>query len=63
MTIMLNKDLVRQQMENLPDNFSLEEFIERMILIAKIEAAEKQTDKHEVLSEDEVKKEIESWFK
>lgn len=63
MTLLLTKDIVRQQLENLPDNFTLEDLIERMLLIAKIEAAENQVENNETLTEEEVNKEIQSWFK
>ena len=42
---MLSKTLVREQLEKLPDKFSVEELIERMILIDKIQIGIEQSDK------------------
>jgi len=60
---MLSKTLVREQLEKLPDKFSVEELIERMILIDKIQIGIEQSDKDEIVSEKELDNEIESWFK
>ena len=60
---MLSKTLVREQLEKLPDKFSVEELIERMILIDKIQIGIEQSDKDEIVSEEELDNEIESWFK
>ncbi len=60
---MLTKEKLKAQIENFPNEFSLEELIERLILVEKVEASEKQSLNKETISEDELDKEIEKWFK
>ncbi len=60
---MLTKVKLREQIDRLPDEFSIDELIEKLILIEKIENGMKQSEKGEVISDDEMEKEIEKWFK
>jgi len=59
MTIMLSRDKVKESIDKLPEQFSLEELIDRMLLIEK---AQIQIQKGEFYTEQEVDKEIEKWF-
>ncbi len=59
---MLTKVKLREQIDRLPDEFSIDELIERLILIEKIEYGMEQSEKGEVISDDEMEKEIEKWF-
>jgi predicted transcriptional regulator len=59
---MLTKVKLREQVERLPDEFSIDELIEKLILIEKIENGMEQSEKGEVISDDEMEKEIEKWF-
>jgi len=59
---MLTKIMVREQIEKLPDKFSLDELIEKLILIEKINSGNKQSERGEVLSEKEMDEEIKKWF-
>ncbi len=47
----------------LPENFTLDELMDRVILIDKIERGNEQSEKGETLSEQEVEAEIQKWFK
>lgn len=60
---MLTKNRVKEQIELLPDEFSIDELVDRLILIEKIERAEKQSNANETLSEEQLEKEMEKWFK
>ncbi len=60
---MLTKRSLKKQIEKLPDEFSIDELIERLILIEKIERGTKQSEENEVISESELDKEIKKWFK
>ncbi|MGY5846793.1 hypothetical protein ACW6QP_05180 [Salegentibacter sp. HM20] len=60
---MLTKATLKQQIESLPEEFSIDQLVERLILIEKIEEAKKQSDNDEVISETELYNEIEKWFK
>lgn len=59
----LTKSKVQEQIESLPDEFSLDLLVEKLILLQKIENGIKQSDNDEVVSEEELDKEIEEWFK
>ena len=60
---MLTKADLKKQIEKLPDEFSIDELVERLILIEKLEHGNKQSKMGEVISESELDKEIEKWFK
>ena len=60
---MLTKDKLKEQIDKLPDEFSIDELIENLILIEKVESGNKQSENGEVISEDEMENEIVKWFK
>jgi len=59
---MLTKTKVLKTIKQLPDEFSLDEIIDRMILLEKIEIGIAQADRGEVVSHEDVQKEINKWF-
>lgn len=59
----LTKSKVQEQIKNLPEEFSLDLLVEKLILLEKIEKGIKQSDNDEVVTESELDKEIEQWFK
>jgi len=58
---MLTKNTVRQSIDNLPDSFTIDELIEQLIFIEKVEEGIKQSDEGKTFSNDEVKGMIEKW--
>ena len=60
---MITKTNLKKQIEKLPDQFSIDELVERLILIEKIEKGIDQSRNDQVTSDDELDKEIEKWFK
>ncbi len=60
---MLTKTRLKEHIEDFPEEFSLDELIERLILMEKIELGIQQSEKGETISESELEKEIEKWFK
>ena len=60
---MLSKDNVIKAVANFPDKFSLDELIERLILLDKIEKGMKDSDKGNTLTEEELDKKIKGWSK
>ena len=60
---MLSKTILLEQIEKLPEKFSLEDLIEKLILIDKIESGIKQSENGEVIPELKMENEIEKWFK
>ncbi len=59
---MLTKEKLIKQIDKLPEEFSIDELVEKLILIEKIETGNEQSEKGEVISEYEIDNEIEKWF-
>ncbi|MBA7561336.1 hypothetical protein ES708_02973 [subsurface metagenome] len=60
---MLTKDKLRQSINKLPDSFTIDELIDRLIFIEKVEEGLEQSKERKVLSNENVKKIIEKWSK
>ena len=60
---MLTKSKLREQIETFPEEFLIDELVERLILVEKIDRGNKQSEKGEFISESELDNEIEKWFK
>lgn len=58
---MLTKNTVRQSINNLPDSFTIDELIEQLIFVEKVEEGIKQSDEGKTISNDDVKYMIEKW--
>lgn len=58
---MLTKDKVRELVEHMPETFSVDDIVEEIFLLNKIEKAREQVTNGEFLSEDELDREINSW--
>lgn len=61
--MLLTKNKVKEQIEQFPDEFSLDLLVERLILLQKIDNGIEQSDNNDVVTERELDKEIEEWFK
>ncbi len=59
---MLTKTIVKEQIEKFPEEFSIDELIENLILLEKIDNGNKQSENGEVISEEELENEIKKWF-
>ncbi len=59
---MLTKSKLKKHIEKFPEEFSIDELIEVLVLIEKIEKGNKQSENGDVISEAELDKEIEKWF-
>ena len=60
---MLTKTNLKKQIDKLPEEFSIDELVERLILIEKIERGLEQSEKGKLISEADLDKEIEKWFR
>ena len=60
---MLTKEKLKEQIELLPEEFSIDELVERLIFIQKVERGEKQSLDNDVIEHAHLDKEIEKWFK
>lgn len=59
---MLTKTVLKEQIEKLPEQFSIDELVEKLILIEKIEDGNRQSERGEIITDAEMDKEIEKWF-
>ena len=60
---MLIKKIVQSHLSILPDEFSIDDLVERLILIEKIEKGISQSNNDEVISDAQLDIELEKWFK
>ncbi len=60
---MITKTKLKEQIDSFPEQFSIDELIERLILIEKIEIGKMQSKNNEIISESELDKELNTWFK
>lgn len=58
MSTLTAKQKILQVMERLPDDTTLEDAIERLCFLAKVEEGLRQSERDEVLSHDEVKQRL-----
>ena len=58
---MLTKANVIKTLTRFPDNFSIDDLVDEMILLDKIERGIQDADNGKVISEDELDKRIKEW--
>ena len=59
---MISKAKLKEQIDSFPEEFSIDDLIERLILVEKIEKGKTQSENNEIISESEFDKEIDQWF-
>ena len=59
---MTTKEKMLQAIQSLPDDASIEDAMERLLVLAKIERGLWQADQGNTLSHDEVKRRMEKWL-
>jgi len=59
---MITKTKLKEQIESFPEQFSIDELIERLILVEKIENGIKQSENDEILDESEFNEEVKKCF-
>ena len=60
---MIKKTQIKETLEQLPAEFPLEDFIDKLILLDKIELADQQSKSGQTISELALEKEMQKWFK
>lgn len=60
---MLTKTNVIKTITRFPDNFSIDELVDKMILLDKIEKGIQDADNGKVISEEDLDRKIEGWLK
>lgn len=58
---MLSKEKVKQQIDRFPDSFTLDDLVEKLILLDKYEKGLAQSNKNEVISDEDLEEEIKKW--
>ncbi|RZJ46591.1 MAG: hypothetical protein EOO19_10215 [Chryseobacterium sp.] len=59
----ITKEKLQKQIDEFPDEISIDEVIERLIMIEKIETRIQESENNETISEENLKTEMEQWFK
>ena len=60
---MTTKDKVIQAVQNLPDDASIEDAMERLLFLVKIERGLQQADTGQTISHSQVKERMSKWLK
>ena len=60
---MLTRDKVRKTVDRLPENFTVDQIIEELVVLNKIEEGLKDVENGRVFTTDQVKKELNTWLK
>lgn len=58
---MLTKEKLNKTINNLPDSFTIDELIDQLIFIERVEEGLKQSDEAMVISNEDVKKMMDRW--
>ena len=59
--VMLTKDKVKELIEHMPESFSVDDLVEKIILLQKIEMGKQQIKDGDSLTEEEMDRLIDSW--
>ena len=60
---MLTKERLKKTIKGLPDSFTIDELIDQLIFIEKVEEGFEQSEEGKVVSDEDVKKIIDKWSK
>lgn len=60
---MLSKSIVIKTITKFQDHFSVDDLVDKMILLDKIEKGMQQADNKQTISDEELDKKIEEWLK
>ena len=59
---MLNKELVNNQIKEMPNEFTLDELIERLLVVEKVNQGLKEVELGKTIMEEELDKKMAKWF-
>jgi hypothetical protein len=60
---MLTKNKVKELIDHMPETFSVDDLVDKVILLQKIEAGEKEIENGEGIDWEDMKKEMDLWLK
>ena len=58
----ITKEKLHKQIDEFPDEISIDEVIERLVMIEKLETRLKESNENDTISEEYLKKEMGQWF-
>ena len=61
--IKMKKSLLIKNLEEMPEEFSVDELIERILILQKIEEGQEQIKQGKTFTNEEVKSKLEKWLK
>ena len=59
---MISKAQLQQTIKDFPEKFTLEELMDKLILLDKIERGLKDSDEGKTISQEELEEEMKKWF-
>ncbi|MGI4803500.1 MAG: hypothetical protein ACRYFL_01920 [Janthinobacterium lividum] len=59
---MLKKEMLMQTIQNIPDSFSLDDLLDRLVLIQKVETGLQQSEAGQILTTDQAKEKLKKWL-
>ena len=59
---MITKTKLKETLDKFPEEFTIDELIDEIILIDKIELGNQQSERGETIAEDDLDKELKKWF-
>jgi len=60
---MITKEKLQEHISKFPDEINIDDLIDRLVFIDKLEKRIQASDNNEVISEEELEKETQQWFK
>ncbi|HES58949.1 MAG TPA: hypothetical protein ENO18_00840 [Caldithrix sp.] len=60
---MLTKEKVRKTIDRLPESFTVDQIVEELVILNKIEEGLKDIDEGNVFTKNQVKQELKTWLK
>ncbi|MCO4294252.1 hypothetical protein NF867_15430 [Solitalea sp. MAHUQ-68] len=60
---MLTKDQLLQTIKDLPETFSFDDLLDRILLLQKIEVGMEQSNSQQTLTTDQAKEKLKKWLK
>jgi hypothetical protein len=60
---MITKEKVIDSLKNMPDSFSIDELIDKLVFIEKVEKGLEQSEKGEVYTSEQAKEMLKKWSK
>ncbi len=60
---MITKELLQKNIDIFPDEFSIDELVDRLVFLEKLEERIKMSDNNDTISSIAMEEEIQTWFK